>query len=135
VIERGIFIGRWMLNPALSTFSTPTPRDWTLVISADAAGMSVEEHMIQADGNGVVVHSAPQFDGRDYPVVGSPIMDSLSVTPTDGQTLQVTAKKAQVVTMTDTTKLSLNGEQLTVIYKVFAGEEVIATGIAVFERP
>ncbi len=71
--------GHWILDLALSDFSAHTPRAWELFVRADSFGMSVEEHLTQADGTTLHVKFTPRFDGRDSPATGSPFFDSIAV--------------------------------------------------------
>lgn len=126
--------GLWRLDLTASQFSTPSPAEWTLDISAQQAGMTVNENIARADGMDLRVRFAPQFDGRYYPVQGSPIMDSISFVRRSERLLEVTARKAGATSMRDTTEVSPDGHTLTVRVSVFSGEQAVADGVAVFRR-
>lgn len=126
--------GRWTLDSSASQFSTPSPRAWILNVSAHETGMTVEEHLTRADGTAMRVTFAPQFDGRDYPVQGSPVMDSISFVRRSERLLEATARKTGAVSMRDTTEVSEDGQTLTVSFSVFSGEQTVASGRAVFRR-
>ena len=126
--------GRWTLDSSASQFSMRSPRAWILNVSAHETGMTVEEHLTQADGGAIRVTFAPQFDGRDYPVQGSPIMDSISFVRRSERLLEVCARKAGAISMRDTTEVSEDGQTLTVRFSVFSGEQTVANGRAVFRR-
>lgn len=96
--------------------------------------MTVAENLTQADGTALRVTFAPQFDGRYYPVQGSPIMDSISCVRRSERLLEVSARKAGVTSMRDTTEVSEDDQTLTVSFSVFSGEQAVANGRAVFRR-
>jgi hypothetical protein len=126
--------GFWSLDVGASQFSTPTPTEWTLDISAQQTRMTVTEHIARADGTTLRVTFAPQFDGRYYPVDGSPVMDSISFVRQSERVLEVSAQKAGATSMRDTTEVSLDSQTLTIKYRVFSGGKAVANGIAVFRR-
>jgi L-amino acid N-acyltransferase YncA len=126
--------GVWTLDLARSAFSTPSPQNWELLVEADGFGMSVEERIARADGSISRVSFAPRFDGRDYPVTGSPLFDSVSFVKRDSHRLEATGKKAGAVTMKDTTEVSRDGRALTIEYVILDGPRTIGSGRAVFDR-
>ena len=126
--------GRWALDSRASQFSMPSPLAWILNVSAHETGMTVEENLTHADGTALRVTFAPQFDGRDYPVQGSPIMNSISVVRRSERLLEVSARRAGALSMRDTTEVSEDGQTLAVSFSVFSGEQTVANGRAVFRR-
>ncbi len=126
--------GRWALDSGASQFSMPSPLVWILNVSAYETGMTVEENLTQADGTALRVTFAPQFDGSDYPVHGSPIMDSISIVRRSERLLEACARKAGAISMRDTTEVSEDGQTLTVSFSMFSAEQTVATGTAVFRR-
>lgn len=126
--------GRWALDSDASQFSMPSPLVWILNVSAHESGMTVEENLTQADGTALRVTFAPQFDGRDYPVHGSPIMDFISIVRRSERLLEASAIKAGAISMRDATEVSEDGQTLTVSFSVFSGEQTVANGRAVFRR-
>jgi hypothetical protein len=133
-MRNDLLTGRWTLDSGTSQFSVPSPLAWILNVSAHEAGMTVEEHLTQADGTALRVTFAPQFDGRDYPVQGSPIMDSISVVRRSERLLEVNGRKGGALSMRDTTEVSDDGQTLAVSFSVFSGEQTVANGRAVFRR-
>ena len=80
----------------------------------------------------VVLHAT--FDGEDYAVSGSPLMDTIALTRPAPHVIAATGKKAGAVTLTDTLTASPNGEELTLIYSILDGSEQVANGTGIFER-
>jgi hypothetical protein len=126
--------GLWRLDLTASEFSTPSPVAWTLNISAQQTGMTVDENISRADGIELRVAFAPQFDGRYYPVQASPIMDSISIVRRSERLLEVSARQAGATSMRDTTEVSPDGQTLTVTFSMLSAEQAVANGVAVFRR-
>ena len=74
------------------------------------------------------------FDGEDYAVNGSPLMDTIACTRPAPHVIASTGKKAGVVTLTDTLTVSPDGEVLTLTYSIFDGNQEVAKGTGIFER-
>ena len=66
-----------------------------------------------ANGQPVHVEWSGKFDGKDYPVTGSPDSDARSYTKVNDRSLQFTAKKSSKVIATGQTVVSANGKSRT----------------------
>jgi len=132
--EFELFRGVWGFNPQLSKLSTPSPRSWILEILADSDGIRVQETIVGTDGSETVISVAAKFDGNDYPVEGSPAADTIAYTRLDRKTIRATGKKNGSVSLTETVTVTPEDWNLTLLYSIHAGPEVIAQGIAVFQN-
>lgn len=128
------FTGTWVFSSARSALSTPLPRSWVLHIGASASDVSHREEIITTDGSEMTVVLHATFDGEDYAVSGSPLMDTIALTRPAPHVIAATGKKAGAVTLTDTLTASPNGEELTLIYSILDGSEQVANGTGIFER-
>ena len=128
------FTGTWVFNTARSTLSTPMPRSWVLHISASESDISHREEIVATDGSEMTVLLHATFDGADCAVSGSPLMDTVACTRPTSHVIASTGKKAGVVTLTDTLRVSPDGEVLTVIYSILHGDQEVAQGTGVFEK-
>jgi hypothetical protein len=128
--------GTWKLNVAKSKFSPgPPPKSQTLRIEPAAPkGEKVVSEMVGGDGNTVKVEYTAQFDGKDYPVTGSPNADMLSLKRVNARTTERTDKKGGKTTLRYRRVVSADGKTMTVTVKGknAAGETVNNT--AVFEK-
>ena len=92
-------MGTWKLNEAKSKFSPGAPKNHTVVY--EAAGEKTKVTVDGIDGAGQTIHNVwtGVFDGKDYPITGSPTGDMRSYTRVNDRTLTFTEKKGgKVVT-------------------------------------
>jgi len=108
------FMGTWKLNEAKSKMSPGAPKNTTVVY--EAAGDSVKITIDGTGADGKPAHNewTGKFDGKDYPVVGDPNIDSRSFTKVDDHTLTVSQKKGDKVTTSGKIVLSADGKTRTV---------------------
>jgi len=110
------------------------PQSWVLQIMASASDVSHREEIITSDGSEMTVVLHATFDGEDYPVSGSPLMDTIALTRPGPHVIAGTGKKAGAVTLTDTLTASPDGEVLTLTYSLLDGNQEVAKGTGIFER-
>ena len=84
------FIGTWKMNPAKSRSSGPLPKSLTSI----QTDKGFVEDGVDADGKAFHCSWAGKNDGKDYPVVGDPDIDTLSRRWTSPNTLEYVSKKA-----------------------------------------
>jgi hypothetical protein len=106
-------MGTWKLNEAKSKI-TPGTTKFTTVTFKNMFG-NIKATSDGTDDNGKPVHVewSGKFDGKDYPVTGSPGSDQRSYTKVNDRTLQVTVKKNGKVTATAQTVVSADGKTRT----------------------
>jgi hypothetical protein len=70
--------GTWKLNAAKSKYSPATPRYETVTI--ETAGDNMKVTLDGTDSAGKKVHAewTGKYDGKDYPVTGSPDIETLA---------------------------------------------------------
>jgi hypothetical protein len=93
------YLGTWTLNLAKSKYNPgPGPKSQTTRLEAAAGGL--REVVDRVNGDNTITHwdLTAKFDGKDYPVVGDPDRDMVSVKRVDDNTLEVVNKKAGKVT-------------------------------------
>ena len=107
-------IGTWKLNLAKSTYSPgPPPKSLTVTFEAAGAGLKITSSGVDAQGNPTATSYTGQFDGKDYPVTGSPGYDSQSLKRINASTVQSTRKKAGKVVQTAMRVVSKDGKTYT----------------------
>lgn len=87
------FIGTWKMNPAKSKFTNTTFKSFTMTTEAQGNGIKWVQDMVVADGKAVHRSWAGKYDGKDYPVVGDPTVDTSSIIKTNPNTVKYTFKK------------------------------------------
>jgi len=91
--------GQWALDVSKSSFSPgPAPKSQHAVLTAIPNGIRTSADRVEADGKTVHFEWNGTFDGKDQPVLGDPVRDSVSVKKIDDYTIEVTNKKAGKVT-------------------------------------
>lgn len=96
-------MGTWKLNLAKSKYSPgPPPKSPTILKREVAANGGVKTTTDGVDAQGKPTHteSTVKFDGKDYPLTGSPNYDTIAATRIDSNTtIQVEKKGGNVVRM------------------------------------
>ena len=128
------FTGTWQLNLSKSKLPSPLPRRQVVHIRADRNGIQVREEIVNEDGRPMTVTVKAKFDGKDYPVSGSPFADTVAYQRIDSHTLKGVVKKTGKIVTTETATVSPDGSTLTGAYTGTdaAGRQVDA--VAVFEK-
>jgi len=106
-------IGTWKLNEAKSKITPGTTKFTTVTFKNMFGNIKVANDGIGADGKPIHVEWSGKFDGKDYPVTGSPDSDARSYTKVNDRTLHVTVKKNGQVIATAHTVVSADGKSRT----------------------
>jgi hypothetical protein len=108
-------VGTWKLNVEKSRYSPgPAPKNLTVKIVAAGKGIKFSSEGIAADGKPIATEYATNFDGKDYPLKGSQVADTVSVRRIDPQTAERTDKKAGKAMLTQTREVAKDGKGFTV---------------------
>ena len=107
-------MGTWKLNEAKSKFGPKATKNNTVVY--EAAGDDVKVTVDGVDGDGNPSHNewTGKFDGKFYAVTGDPTSDMRSYHEINNNTLALTAKKGDKVTLTGRIVVSADGKTRTV---------------------
>src|SRR5271167_4338288 len=98
--ETESFHGTWRFNAQLSNMCAPAPHSWIQKISAGPDEVEVREEIVRLNGTGLVVRVRARFDGVDYPVEGSPSVDTIAYTRADQYAICGIGKKGGKVALT-----------------------------------
>ena len=110
--------GTWKMNPAKSKYSPgPAPKSNTVKIDSDADNIKLSADGIDAAGNPTHVEYTAKYDGKDYPLTGSPNADTVAIERPDASTIRSTLKKGDKVVMTVTSVISKDGKTRTSTFK------------------
>jgi hypothetical protein len=110
-------VGTWTLDVAKSKFSPgPAPKSITLTFSETADGMKQTSDAVLPDGQTIHQEATAKADGKDYPLSGSPIADTVSFTRNGNARTRVDKKDGKIV-MTYEGVLSADGKTFTVAVK------------------
>jgi hypothetical protein len=127
-------IGTWKLNTAKSTGTTlPKSESRTYATSA-AGGIVLTWKRMGADGKESSVETTYKYDGKDYPVTGSPDFDTVSVKRVDANTVDSTQKRMGKAVGTATRSVSKDGKTLTLVSKLTNAKGEVVNTTLVYDR-
>ena len=91
------FVGTWRLNPAnsnLPPIQEKNLKSFIFKVENENGRVRASNKIVNADGS--ITHSEwlGQFDGKDYPITGTPIYDMTSMKKMDARTLEKVGKLA-----------------------------------------
>ena len=127
-------MGTWKLNEAKSKFSPGATKNTTVVY--EAAGDSVKVTVDGVDGEGKPSHNewTGKFDGKYYAVTGDPTSDMRSYRKINSNTLALTGKKGDKVTLTGRIVVSATGKTRTVTTTGTDAQGKKVTNKAVYDK-
>jgi hypothetical protein len=129
-------IGTWKLNVAKSKYTPgPPPQSQMLKIEPSGQGEKVTSEVVAADGASttMTVYTA-NFDGKDYPLTGSPMADMVSLKRIDARTTERTDKKGGTVAQTIRRVVSADGKTMNVTVKGKNAQGQEMSNVIVFEK-
>ena len=127
--------GTWKLNTAKTKYSPgPAPQSMTLKVESDATSYKLIADGVDGTGKSMHVEYSGKFDGKDYPSVGSPYGDTVSLKRIDANTVEVTNKKDGQATVTVTSVISKDGKTRTSTFKGKSPEGHEVNNVAVYEK-
>ena len=126
-------IGTWKLNTAKSTGVT-LPKSETRTYAASAGGIALTYKRVGADGKERSVETTFKYDGKDYPVTGSPDFDALSAKRVDANTIHSTQKRTGKAVGTTTRTVSKDGKTLTLVNKLTNAKGEVTNTTLVYDR-
>jgi len=109
-------LGTWKLNVEKSKYEPgPAPKSATVKYEAVDGGYKRSGDSIEADGKKVSVEYTAKYDGKDYPVTGSPLFDSIAVKKINDHTAEATMKKGGKVVRSAKRDISHDGKVMIII--------------------
>jgi hypothetical protein len=127
--------GTWKLNLAQSKYNPgPAPKSQTLTIEPSGEGEKVTSEITNADGTRTTVQYTAGFDGKDHPLTGSNVADTVSLKRIDARTSERTDKKAGKVVQTFRRVVSADGKTMTVTIKGMSPKGEPMNNVVVFDK-
>ena len=105
--------GSWKLNLTKSSLPPPLPRTQTGRIEVQGQSIHIREDVVNEDGKSLQIVVDAKFDGRYYPVTGTPFADSVAYRRLDSRTITGKAKKDGKVVSEETVVLAPDGRSMT----------------------
>ena len=128
-------IGKWTLNVAKSKYDPgPAPKSQTLTVEQAGQGEKVTAEFVEPDGTRRTQQYSANYDGKDNPLTGSSIADTVSLKRVDTQTTERTDKKGGKVVQTLRRVVSKDGKTMTVTIKGTNVKGQAVNNVVVFEK-
>jgi hypothetical protein len=128
-------IGTWTLNLAKSTYTPgPAPKSQTRTYAASADGTTLTVNGIGADGSALSQQSTFKYDGKPYPMTGSPDYDAIALKRVNGSTVKSTMTKAGKQVGSTTRSISAHGKVLTLSTKLTGADGKSSDTVAVYDK-
>jgi hypothetical protein len=127
-------MGTWKLNEAKSKITPGTAKFTTVTFESMLENIKVTSDGTDSNGRPVHVEWSGKFDGKDYPVTGSPDSDARSYTKVNDRTLQITAKKNGKVVATGQTVVAADGKSRTSTVTGTTAKGEKFKNVAVFDK-
>ena len=128
-------MGTWKLNVAKSKYSPgPAPQALTVKVEPSGQGEKATAEFVNADGTRTTTQYTANFDGKDNPLTGSQIADTVSLKRIDARTTDRTDKKGGKVAQTLKRVVSKDGKTMTVTTKGTNAQGQAVNNVAVFAK-
>jgi hypothetical protein len=129
-------MGDWKLNVGKSKFSPgPAPKSLTVKREPAAAGVKSTTEAVNPDDSKATTEYTANYDGKDVPLKGSPVADTVSLVRKDALTSVRTDKKAGKVVQTLTLVVDKDGKTFTVTVDGTNAKGEPVNNVLVFDRP
>src|SRR5579872_3503323 len=88
-------VGTWKLNTAKSKYTPgPVPKSAIVTYEETADGIKRTGESVDADGKATSFTYTAKYDGKDYPVSGSDLYDTIAPKRINDHTVEATLKKS-----------------------------------------
>lgn len=127
--------GTWELNVAKSKYSPgPAPRSQTRTYERVGDAENVTAKGVDSEGRPTLVHYTARYDGKDYPITGTPNADIISLKRIDDLTTESRQKNAGKAVIITTRVVSKDGKVLTATSKGTNAKGKAINNALVFDR-
>ena len=127
--------GTWKLNPAKSHYMPgPAPKSNVITIVVAGDTLKISSKGIDGENKPTSTLYTATFDGKDNPIKGAPLYDTVSHKRIDANTTEQTRKKEGKTVQTATRKISADGKTMTVTSRGKTPGGKPLNNVAVFEK-
>lgn len=128
-------LGTWKLNVEKSKYSPgPAPKSLAITFEEAGKGVKLSTQQVNADDSTASTGYTANYDGKNYPLSGSPAADTTSLKRIDARTVLRTDKKNGKAVATLRSVLSKDGKTYTVTVKAKTPKGEPVNNTLVFER-
>jgi hypothetical protein len=108
------FAGTWKLNAAKSKYTPgPPPKSATVTYEETADGIKRTGESVDVEGKTTSFEYTAKYDGKEYPVTGSDLYDTITLKRINDQTAEATLKKSGKVVSNARRVVSKDGKAMT----------------------
>ena len=127
--------GTWKLNPAKSKYSPgPAPASATVTYEEKNNGIKRTGQTVEADGRKTAFEYTAKYDGKDYPVTGSDLFDTISLKKINDRTVTATLKKSGNVVRSARRVVSADGKTLTITITGTDDKGTVYKSVSVYDK-
>jgi hypothetical protein len=132
--EEDLVLGTWSLNVEKSKWIPgPAPRSQTRTYEAHENGVKATVKTVYSDGHSTSIEYVAKYDAIEYPLLGSPDAERVSLKKLSPHEAQVALGHAGKVIGTAHRVISRDGKTMTITYKgELEGRSVL--NVSVYER-
>lgn len=128
-------LGTWKLNVEKSKFSPgPAPKGITTRFESAGKGVKWTGERIAPDGKRITSEFTASYDGKDYPLKGSPTADAVSLRRIDNLTTERINKKDGKVVSTERRRVAKDGKSYTTTVKGTTAKGEAIDNLMVFDK-
>ena len=111
-------LGTWKLNLEKSKFN-PGPAPKSLIVKFEPAGKGVKTtaDLVPSAGDTISTQYTANYDGKDYPITGTPNSDTVALKKLSTKKIQRTDKKGGKVVQTFVRTVAVDGKTMTITQK------------------
>jgi hypothetical protein len=130
------FEGTWVLNLQRSKDANPgrLPQSEILHIQEREGGLTLTADQVYPQEKPLHVEYSVKYDGKDYPVKGSPTADTVALKRINSNTIETTRRRNGKVLFTFSTVISKDGKTRTSTFEGRNVEGKPVSWIAVFDK-
>jgi hypothetical protein len=124
------FVGTWKMNAAKSTFVPGQEiKSYILNIEQNENGVKNVMDAVNATGMPLHIEFVAMDDGKDYPISGNPMANTVSISRIDASTREFVLKRSDAIVARMRSSVSEGGRILTVVQRIMgaAGAESVST--------
>lgn len=110
------FSGTWRFNPTKGHPIQPLPRSAIAHVEVNGEVFNFSEELVDLNGKSTNMSYRAGFDGQDYPIMGQPEYDTVSLRRVNEHEINFTFKKTGTVMLKINAIVSRDGETTTYSY-------------------
>lgn len=130
------FTGTWILNLSKSKIPPPftAAKSQIVHLVINGSDFEIREEVVTESDEKLTIHAKAKFDGKDYPITGTPAVDTIAAERVDRNTIKDVWKKDGKAVMKETAVVSPDGNSITGTYSISDSTGKQVTAVAVFEK-